>query len=74
MTLEPGGENGVYTCKDVEQVYIILRDGGTVQVGEEKEKVKASDAIFLPAQISHGFFNASDKRTIFLLIGTRVSP
>lgn len=73
ITLKPGGTNQVHTHEDVEQVYIVLRGGGTVQVGNEKAKVKAGDAVFLPAKVPHGFFNTANKTAVILLIGTRVS-
>jgi mannose-6-phosphate isomerase-like protein (cupin superfamily) len=72
LTLKPGGTNQVHAHEDAEQVYIILRGGGTVQVGEEKAEAKAGDAIFLPAKVPHGFFNTGNKTTVILLIGTRV--
>jgi len=72
LTLKPGGTNQVHVHEDAEQVYIVLRGGGTVQVGEEKAKVKAGDAIFLPAKVPHGFFNTGNKTVVILLIGTRV--
>ena len=72
LTLKPGGTNQVHAHEDAEQVYIVLRGGGTVQVGEEKAEVKAGDAIFLPAKVPHGFFNTGKRTTVILLIGTRV--
>lgn len=72
LTLKPGGTNQVHVHEDAEQVYIVLRGEGTVQVGDEKAKVKAGDAIFLPAKIPHGFFNTGNKTAVLLLVGTRV--
>jgi mannose-6-phosphate isomerase-like protein (cupin superfamily) len=72
LTLKPGGTNQVHVHENAEQVYIVLQGRGTVQVGEEKAEVKASDAIFLPAKVPHGFFNTGDKTAVILLIGTRV--
>jgi len=72
LTLKSGGTNQVHVHEDAEQVYIVLRGGGTVQVGEEKAEVKAGDAIFLPAKIPHGFFNTGKRTAVILLIGTRI--
>lgn len=69
ITVKPEGTNRVQTHKDIEQVYIILRGGGTVQVGDEKAEVKAGDAIFLPRGIGHGFFNTTDKIAVILMLG-----
>ncbi len=71
LTLAPGVTNQMHTHKDIEQVYLVVRGGGTVQVGDERKEVKAGDAIFLPANIPHGFFNTSDRLTILYLIGTK---
>jgi len=72
LTLKPGGTNQVHVHEDAEQVYIVLRGEGTVQVGDEKAKVKAGDAIFLPAKVPHGFFNTGNKTAVLLLVGTRI--
>ena len=69
ITVKPGGTNRVHAHKDIEQVYIILRGEGTMQVGDEKAEVKAGDTIFLPRAIGHGFFNTTDKIAVILLIG-----
>jgi mannose-6-phosphate isomerase-like protein (cupin superfamily) len=74
ITVKPGGTNKVHMHEDVEQVYLVLRGGGTVQVGDGKAAVKAGDAVFLPAKVSHGFFNTGDKTAVLLLIGTRIIP
>lgn len=71
LTLAPGVTNQMHTHKDIEQVYLVVRGGGTVQVGDERKEVKAGDVIFLPANIPHGFFNTSDRLTILYLIGTK---
>lgn len=72
ITIKPGGTNQVHVHEDIEQVYIVLRGAGTVQVGDEKAEVKAGDAVFLPAKVPHGFVNTGDKTAVLLLIGTRV--
>jgi len=72
ITIKPGGTNQVHVHKGIEQVYIVLRGRGTVQVGEEKAEVKAGDAIFLPDRVPHGFVNTGDKDAVVLLIGTSV--
>jgi quercetin dioxygenase-like cupin family protein len=72
LTLNPGDTNQIHVHKDVEQVYFVVRGGGKVQVGEERKEVRAGDAIFLPANIPHGFFNTGKKTTILLLVGTKI--
>jgi len=72
ITILPGGMNRVHVHDDIEQVYIVLRGKGRVQVGDEEADVKAGDAIFLPAKVPHGFVNTGDKSAVLLLIGTRI--
>jgi quercetin dioxygenase-like cupin family protein len=34
--------------------------------------VKAGDAVFLPSDVPHGFFNTGEMQTILLLVGTKI--
>ncbi len=72
VLIKPGTTNEMHVHNDQEQVYFVLQGGGIIQVGEEKERVKAGDAVFLPARIPHGFLNDTDKLTILLMIGVKV--
>jgi mannose-6-phosphate isomerase-like protein (cupin superfamily) len=72
LTLKPGDTNNMHVHKDVEQVYMVLRGGGMVQVGDERKEVNAGDVIFLPANTPHGIFNTGDKITILYLIGAKI--
>jgi mannose-6-phosphate isomerase-like protein (cupin superfamily) len=70
IELKPGATNKMHTHEDCEQVYFILEGGGLIQVGDESQKVKKGDAIFLPAQIPHEFTNNTEKTSIILMIGS----
>ena len=72
LTLEPGDTNMMHTHVGVEQVYMVVRGGGTIQVGEERREVGAGDVVFLPSDVPHGFFNTGEKRAILLLVGTKI--
>ncbi len=72
LTINPGKSNNIHTHKGIEQVYIVLKGGGTVHVGEEKKAVKTGDVIFLPADVPHGFFNTGDTQAIVMLVGTSI--
>ena len=72
VLIKPGTTNEMHEHGDQEQVYFVLQGGGVIQVGDEEEQVKAGDAVFLPAQIPHGFVNNTDKLTILLMIGAKV--
>jgi quercetin dioxygenase-like cupin family protein len=70
MTVKPGGTNKLHTHESQEQIYMILEGGGTVQVGEEKRKVRKGDAVYLPPKVNHGFFNDTDKKCVILCAGS----
>jgi mannose-6-phosphate isomerase-like protein (cupin superfamily) len=72
VLIKPSTTNEMHVHGDQEQIYFVLQGGGIIQVGEEKEHVKAGDAIFLPAKTPHGFVNNTDKLTILLMIGAKV--
>lgn len=73
ITIESGGTNMIHVHEDREQIYIILQGEGVIQVGDEKEKVKAGDAVFLPAKVKHGFFNTGKKTAKILLLAAHVN-
>ncbi|TRO54364.1 cupin domain-containing protein [Candidatus Bathyarchaeota archaeon] len=72
VTLKPGETNNLHTHKDAEQVYFVMAGEGIAQVGEEKQYVTAGDAIFLPANVPHGFFNTGKNTAVVLMIGAAV--
>jgi mannose-6-phosphate isomerase-like protein (cupin superfamily) len=72
LTINPGKSNNIHTHEGIEQVYLVIKGGGTVFVGDESQEVTSGDVIFLPADIPHGFFNTGDKQAIVMLIGTQV--
>jgi len=72
LTIDPGKINNMHTHEDIEQVYMVLKGGGTVQVGEERKEVRAGNVVFLPTDVPHGFFNTTNKQAIVMLVGTGV--
>ena len=72
FTLKPDSNNRIHTHPNSEQVYLVTRGGGVVQVGDERTEVKAGDAVFLPANVPHGLFNTTDKLTLVYLFGVKV--
>ena len=72
ITLKPGDTNNLHTHEDSEQVYFVMSGDGVAQVGDEKREAHAGDAIFLPANVPHGFFNTGNKTVIILLVGAEV--
>lgn len=72
MTVEAGGTNQLHDHDDQEQIYFILEGEGTMVVGDEKEKVKQGDAIYLPVGLPHGLNNDSNKPCVVLCVGTYI--
>jgi mannose-6-phosphate isomerase-like protein (cupin superfamily) len=72
VLIKPGATNQIHVHQEQEQVYFVLQGGGEIQVGDERKQVKAGDAIFLPANIQHGFINNTKNLTILLMIGAKV--
>ena len=72
VLIKPGTTNEMHVHDNQEQVYFVVQGGGIITVGDEKGEVKAGDAIFLPANIPHGFVNNTEKLTVLLMIGARV--
>jgi quercetin dioxygenase-like cupin family protein len=69
ITIPPGESNSYHSHEEEEQIYIVVRGKGVVQVGEEKIDAKAGDAVYLPPKIGHAFYNNSQKTAIILNIG-----
>jgi quercetin dioxygenase-like cupin family protein len=69
ITIPQGESNSYHSHEKEEQVYIVIRGKGVVQVGAEMVDVKAGDVIYLPPKIGHSFYNNSKKTAIILNIG-----
>jgi mannose-6-phosphate isomerase-like protein (cupin superfamily) len=55
-----------------EQIYFILKGTGIITVGNEKERVKAGDAIYIPTNTPHGFQNDSDEPCEIICVGANI--
>jgi len=72
ITIPPGEANEVHTHEAEEQIYVVLRGRGDVQVGDETREAEAGDVVYLPARLPHGFRNTSGKTCVLLNVGARV--
>jgi len=73
MSIPPGETNLVHNHKDDEQIYLILKGGGTVQIGDERTETEEGDVIFLPVNVPHAFFNTTADETVILNVSCRVT-
>ena len=69
ITIPPGESNSYHSHEREEQIYIVIKGKGIVQVGEEKVEAKAGDVIYLPPKIGHSFYNNSEMTSVILNIG-----
>jgi mannose-6-phosphate isomerase-like protein (cupin superfamily) len=53
---------------EVEEIYLILKGGGLMKVGNEEKGVKEWDATWIPAGEPHSLQNTKDEETIVLVI------
>lgn len=53
---------------EVEEIYLIVKGGGIMQVGDEKREVKEWDAIWIPAGEPHSLHNSTKEDTIILVV------
>jgi len=52
----------------VEEIYFILYGGGMMKVGDEEQKVKQGDAIWIPAGEPHRLVNNTGENTFFICV------
>jgi mannose-6-phosphate isomerase-like protein (cupin superfamily) len=72
ITVPPGESNEVHVHEAEEQIYVVLRGRGEVQVGEEVRGAEPGDVVYLPAGVPHGFRNTSKGDCVLLNVGARV--
>lgn len=53
------------------ELYIFTSGRGTMQVGDEKIKVKTGDVVFIPSKSLHTAWNTDDADLEFILVRTR---
>jgi quercetin dioxygenase-like cupin family protein len=53
-----------------EQVYIIIRGKGRIQVGNEVEEVVEGDLIYIPSNMVHGIKNLSEEELSYVSAST----
>ncbi len=53
-----------------EQVYVIVRGRGRIEVGNEKQEVAAGDLIYIPSNAIHSIRNRSDETLSYISAAT----
>lgn len=64
----PSGNTIEEHIDEVEEIYLIVKGGGIMEVGSEKREVKAWDAIWIPAGEPHSLYNSTNEETIIVVV------
>jgi mannose-6-phosphate isomerase-like protein (cupin superfamily) len=62
----PGSMQAVHGHPDNEQVYVIVRGRGVMQVGGEMQEVSEGTLVFIPPGAAHALKNTSDEPLVFV--------
>ena len=54
LAIAPGGRIPIHDNADTTAWFLVIEGGGWVQVGEERQRVAAGEAVVWPAGIGHG--------------------
>jgi len=63
---EPGSMQAVHGHPDNEQVYVIVRGRGVMQVGDEMQEVREGMLVFIPPGAAHAIKNTGDEPLVFV--------
>lgn len=72
MTIPPHETNLIHNHPKDEQVYIVLEGSGVVQIGDEKTDTRQGDAVILPVNVPHAFYNTTNDPCVILNVSVRV--
>ena len=66
VDVPPGAEQRVHSHGDAEQVYVIVRGHGRMQVAGDIEEVGEGDLIFIPPAAQHGILNDGSETLVYI--------
>ena len=67
-TVNPKKRLEPHSHEDHEQIYYILEGEGLLTVGDDTRRVKRGDAIYIPPNTIHGFYNDTNEPCIILMV------
>lgn len=71
VDIPPGAEQHAHSHEDSEQVYVIVRGRGRMQVAGDDEEVGEGDLVFIPPATDHGIINNGSETLVYV---TAASP
>jgi mannose-6-phosphate isomerase-like protein (cupin superfamily) len=71
VDVDPGAEQRSHSHEDSEQIYVIVRGHGRMQVAGDVEDVGEGDLVFIPPATDHGITNDGSETLVYV---TAASP
>jgi mannose-6-phosphate isomerase-like protein (cupin superfamily) len=66
VDVPPGAEQHAHSHEDSEQVYVIVRGRGRMQVAGDEEDVGEGDLVFIPPATDHGIKNDGEETLVYV--------
>ena len=66
VDVPPGAEQRAHSHEDAEQVYVIVRGHGRMQVAGDVEEVGEGDLIFIPPATQHSVRNDGTEQLVYI--------
>jgi mannose-6-phosphate isomerase-like protein (cupin superfamily) len=66
VDVPPGGEQRAHSHPDSEQIYVIVRGTGRMNVAGDTEQVGEGDLVFIPPAADHGIVNDGAETLVYI--------
>jgi mannose-6-phosphate isomerase-like protein (cupin superfamily) len=66
VDVPPGAEQRLHSHEDSEQVYVIVRGRGRMEVAGDVEEVSEGDLVLIPPATDHGIVNDSSETLVYV--------
>jgi len=67
-TVRPGKNLEPHRHENHEQIYYVLEGGGLLTIGDETRNVTKGDAVYIPPNATHSFYNDSDSPCVIVMV------
>jgi mannose-6-phosphate isomerase-like protein (cupin superfamily) len=66
VDVPPGAEQRAHSHEEAEQVYVIVRGRGRMEVAGDVEEVGEGDLVFIPPSTQHGIVNEGPETLVYV--------
>jgi mannose-6-phosphate isomerase-like protein (cupin superfamily) len=66
VDVPPGAEQRAHSHEESEQVYVIVRGNGRMEVAGDVEEVSEGDLVFIPPATQHGIVNDGEETLVYV--------